>query len=195
MNTTFKNGNQTLVVFITGNEEDTALTDAFPYSFLLVSSTDWNKDLTPWPAGHVLKGGGDFSGEADAFLEQVLAEEHLKGSWEHIYLCGYSLAGLFTLYACTKTDLFDACASVSGSLWYPGFIAYLKEHPVHCKKVYLSLGDLEKNSKQALLSTVEEKTKEAAELFQTYTSVRFEMNPGNHFKDANERIIKAIQQL
>jgi Predicted hydrolase of the alpha/beta superfamily len=193
MQTNYVEGNDTLVVLVTGNEENQDLVHAFPYSFLMVSSTDWNRELSPWPAKHVLKGGGDFQGEADIFLQDLCSLEELKKSWKQIIICGYSLAGLFSLYACTKTNLFDGCASVSGSLWYPDLIEYLKKNPVHCSSVYLSLGDLEKNSRQALLSTVEEKTNEVKEILSAYTSVRMEMNPGNHFNDPNGRIIRALK--
>jgi len=193
MKTTFKQGNSTLVVFVTGNDKDTDLWEALPFSFLLVSSEDWNKELSPWPAKKVLKGGGDFSGEADGFLDDLLNQSELRQSWKRIIICGYSLAGLFALYACTKTDLFDACASISGSLWYPGFTEYLKMNPVRIQKLYLSLGDLEKNSKQVLLSTVEVKTKEVQDSISAYASVVFEINPGNHFNDPNGRIIRALK--
>jgi hypothetical protein len=195
MKTFFKEGNQTLVILITGNEENTELYQAFPYSFLAVCSEDWNRELSPWPAAQVLKGGGDFQGEADQTLTKLLQDPILLQPWQRRIICGYSLAGLFAMYACTKTDLFDACASVSGSLWYPGFSAYLKEHPMHCKRAYLSLGDLEKNSRQPLLHTVEEKTGEIYRELSLHFPTIFEMNEGNHFKDPNGRMIKALQYL
>ena len=193
MQTNYTAGNDTLAVIITGNDENRDLIEALPYSFLLVSSDDWNRELSPWPAKKVLKGGGDFQGEADRFLSEVLQNEHLHDAWHHRIICGYSLAGLFSLYACTKTDLFDGCASVSGSLWYPGFTAYLQEHPAHLKNLYLSLGDKEKESRQPLLAGVEDKTKEVQSIVSAYASVRFESNPGNHFNDPNGRIIKALR--
>lgn len=193
MQTKLYPGNDTLVVFITENEENEELIQALPFSFLMVSSHDWNRELSPWPAKKVFKGGGDFQGEADSFLNDLLKNDVLQQKWSHRILCGYSLAGLFAVYACTKTDLFDGCASVSGSLWFPDFIEYLKKNPVHAKNVYLSLGDLEKNSKQFLLSTVEDRTKEVQQMLTAYTSVTFEMNQGNHFQDPNDRVIKALK--
>ena len=77
MQTKYVDGNDTLVVLITGNEENKDLIEALPYSFLLVSSDDWNRELSPWPAKKVLKGGGDFQGEADQFLNEVLKNERL----------------------------------------------------------------------------------------------------------------------
>lgn len=39
-----------------------------------------------------------------------------------IGIAGYSLAGLFALYALYKTDVFTRVASMSGSLWFPGIM-------------------------------------------------------------------------
>ena len=41
-------------------------------------------------------------------------------------ICGYSLGGLFALYAFVNDEHFDACASISGSLWYQGWMGYLR---------------------------------------------------------------------
>ena len=46
------------------------------------------------------------------------------------YISGYSLAGLFSLYAMHELDL-DGAISVSGSLWKEGWLDYLKEHPIY----------------------------------------------------------------
>ena len=32
---------------------------------------DWNRDLSPWPAQRAFRGGEDFSGGAQAFLERL----------------------------------------------------------------------------------------------------------------------------
>lgn len=187
--------NDTLVILLCGNEENHELVDTFPCSFLMVCSEDWNREFSPWPSPHVFKGGGDFLGEADLTLKQLLADPIMAQKWQKKIICGYSLAGLFAVYACMKIDCFDACASVSGSLWYPGLVEYIKENPLQCKEVYLSLGDKEKNSKQGVLRTVEEKTIEIQKIVSAYLPVKFEMNEGNHFNDSNGRIMKAIQYL
>ena len=96
------------------------------FSVLGISDFDWNEMLSPWPAEKIFKKGDDFAGRADEMLAWILSQEELTGSWEEIIIAGYSLAGLFALYACTKTDRFTGCASVSGSLWFPGFAEYIR---------------------------------------------------------------------
>ena len=71
----------------------------------------------------------------------------------------------------------------------------MKNHPCRARRVYLSLGDQEKNTRNPLMSKVEEKTTEIAELLDPDHEVIFELNEGNHFKDAGRRITKAIRWL
>ena len=96
-----------------------------------VSGVDWNRELSPWPALKVFRGGGDFGGEGQAFLDMLtgqivpLAEAQLGFAPVSRAVAGYSLAGLFALWAVFQTDVFDRTASVSGSLWFDGFIDYM----------------------------------------------------------------------
>ena len=43
-------------------------------------------------------------------------------------IAGYSLAGLFALWAAWNSGYFRRVASVSGSLWYPGFTDYIRNN-------------------------------------------------------------------
>ena len=61
-------------------------------------------------------------------------------------------------------------------------------------KVYLSLGNKEKYSKNAILKTVEDKTKEIYNILGNIKKV-FEENEGNHFQDANIRVAKGIKWI
>lgn len=160
---------------------------------IFVSGMDWNRDLSPWPAQRVFSRGQDFAGRADDFLKEImpLAEK----AEQPLIIAGYSLAGLFALYASAREELFAGCASVSGSLWYPGFSDWLKEHPVHARAVYLSLGDREKNTSSPLMKTVEERTEEISRMISCYADTVFEMNPGGHFQDPERRLEKGIARL
>ena len=188
----FIQGNDDLIVLF----EDEALPESIPQSVLLVKAEDWNRDLSPWPSEKIFPKGDDFAGEADETLKELIEiVQPYRKEYKTITLAGYSLAGLFSLYACTKTDLFDQCLSASGSLWYPGWIKYLEDHPVRCKRVYLSLGDKEKNTRNQKMASVEENTYVTKKILEGYTDVILEMNPGNHFQEPDQRIIKGIQAL
>ena len=188
------------LVILVGEEEAEPIAEQLEDCALLsLSGFDWNDMLSPWPAEKIFKKGADFGGRADELITvletEIVPQVREQLAPERLIIAGYSLAGLFSLYAATKTDVFDACASVSGSLWYPGFDAYLKEHPVYCEKIYLSLGDAEKNTKNPVMGQVETKTREAAELLSGGAEVIFEMNPGGHFNEPDKRIVKAVKAL
>lgn len=90
--------------------------------------------------------------------------------------------------------LFESVGSVSGSLWYDGFLEWMKtREEFHCDRYYFSLGNKEKDGKNKRLSVVEDATLEAIELLKSKgKEVFFEYNEGNHFGPLIERIEKAI---
>lgn len=163
-----------------------------------ISGMDWNRDLSPWPAPRVFSKGEDFAGQGDRFLAWLngqLPAIRQAADGQNLYLAGYSLAGLFTLYAGTKIPGFAGLASVSGSLWYPGFAEYLETHTLLTGKVYLSLGDREKNTKNPVMRQVEDQTIAVQRLVQGYAQCHFETNPGNHFQDPPGRLARGIRWL
>ena len=68
---------------------------------------------------------GDGAGET---LSGVLTE--LNNPGKKYYLGGYSLAGLFALWAAYQTDVFSDVAAASPSMWFPGFTGYMEEHHI-----------------------------------------------------------------
>ena len=162
-----------------------------------VEETEWNHNLSPWPADAVFRKAPPFTGGAQEYFQSLLPaiKETADAHPGRHFICGYSLAGLFSLYVCSMHDLFDGCASASGSLWYPGWTDWLKAHPLHCRQVYLSLGDREKNTKQPLMRTVEDKTRECEAMIRTYAETVFELNEGGHFADENARLAKGLAWL
>ena len=126
------------------------------------------------------------------------AEKELPGppAWRGI--AGYSLAGLFALYAICQTDVFSRVGCMSGSLWFPGFKEYVFSHEpkrwADC--IYFSLGDREAKTRNPGLKTVQEKTEEIQTFYQNKgIDTVFRLNPGNHFVQGIERTIAGIQWL
>ena len=166
-----------------------------------VPVADWDKDLSPWRAP-ALRGEGEFGGGADAFLQKL--EEalprvrSLAASDGPCYLAGYSLAGLFAVYALFRSAAFAGAASVSGSLWFPGFAEFSASHepPRIPERVYFSLGDRESRTRNTLLCRTEDLTRAlSAKLRERGTESVFELNPGGHFQDAEGRVAKALAWL
>ena len=201
----YKNAPITSVIYIIGEESDDVISkiDIKNAALVFVPVENWNRDLSPYPAKTVFKGGEDFSGGADAFYQKLKddivpkAESALPLSDNCVRgIAGYSLAGLFAMYALTKGG-FVLAASMSGSLWYPGFSELLKsaELPKNAC-VYLSLGDKEAKTKNPVLKTVRASTEEAQRILTSRgVCAYFEINPGNHYTDTAIRVAKGINHL
>ena len=84
-----------------------------PFTLIAVSGLDWNHDMAPWDSPAAFKKGEPFTSGADDYLrllvEEIIsrAEKELPvpPAWRGI--AGYSLAGLFALYAIYQTDVFS----------------------------------------------------------------------------------------
>ena len=167
-----------------------------------VSGMDWADDLSPWPAPRAFRGGHDFGGRADAYLQGLVqgvipaVEQRLSFSPVCRVIGGYSLAGLCALYAMYRTDCFDRLVCASGSLWYDGFLDFMRQNSLRRvpEAAYFSLGDKEKQIRNQRMAVVEDCMKEAtAFLQQQGTRTIFEQNPGGHFNESTERLAKGIR--
>ena len=178
--------------------------DCHGFNLVTISGLHWNQELSPWPVETVVSKDDNFAGEADQWL-QLLTEDVVPQvedllealpSWR--MLAGYSLAGLFAVWTAFQTDLFTRILSASGSMWYPGWLEYAREHQLiaNVQGIYLSVGEQERTSRNAVLQTVGERTQALATLFAGRgVNATFELNPGNHFKNPPLRVVKGIKWL
>jgi len=157
------------------------------FHFVAFKVSNWNDDLTPWYAKGLFK-NQDFNGKANDTLNELL--EYANDSNKEYYLGGYSLAGLFSLWAAYNTDRFSGVVAASPSVWFDNFLEYTKEHKIKTNNVYLSLGDLEKNTKNSRMKLVEDNILEINDNLDV--NHIFEMNQGNHFKDSDIRTAKGF---
>jgi predicted alpha/beta superfamily hydrolase len=160
------------------------------FGLIAVKVDDWNRDLSPWEAPAVF-GNESFGGEAKAFLEELTGL--CTGSGKAYYIGGYSLAGLFALWAVYQTDIFAGAAAASPSIWFPGFTEYMSENRARCSAVYLSLGDREEKARNPVMAAVGDRIRQGYELLRSQgTDCVLEWNAGNHFKDPDLRTAKAF---
>ena len=158
-----------------------------------VKVDNWNFDLSPWQTPAVF-GNEDFGNGAAKTLETVL--DICSDSSKKYYIGGYSLAGLFSLWAVYQTDVFSGVAAASPSMWFPGFIDYMKEHEIKTDKVYLSLGNKEEKTRNPVMATVGNRIREAEMLLKEQgTDCILEWNQGNHFRDPDIRTARAFSWL
>ena len=174
------------------------------FTLVTISNLDWNRDMAPWDSPVAFKKGEPFTGGADDYLrllvEEIIprAEKELPGppAWRGI--AGYSLAGLFALYAIYRTDVFSRVGCMSGSLWFPGFKEYVFSHEPKRRPdcIYFFLGDKEAKNRNPVLKTVQENTEEIQTFYQNKgIDTVFQLNSGNHFVQGIERTIAGIQWL
>ena len=150
--------NATTIYFLDGDQSKSLLTIGFAninLHLILYSSMQIIEQMIIhlWPLQASESMPMDFGGKAaehlSFFATHVIpfceSEYGFASSAEKRVIGGYSLGGLFSLYAAVKTDLFGTVLSCSSSLWYPGFLDYLKEHLFKAAhpKLYMSVGEQE----------------------------------------------------
>lgn len=191
----------------------------------------WEENFSPWCAPRVFAKGPNFGDGAqktlDTLINQVIpwAESELTESPAYRVLVGYSLAGLFSLWAgvsqqvargCQSDDApsqpgpssqpgapaatFQRIGAVSGSFWFPGLLDYVDQRlrggVVGLTHAYLSLGDREARTPNPQIMHVRENAELlASRLESAGITSMFELNRGNHFQNVEGRIQKALDWL
>ncbi len=193
------------------------------YLLAAFSITDWNMELSPWEA-EIPEIGQSFGGGASGTLQWILGEaipyvesflkntESEAGADSRIrrpyFLAGYSLAGLFSLWALTAAcgkAIFAGAAGCSSTMWFPGWLDYAKDQAALHKteqetgiSVYLSLGGKEHLTSNPFIAGIQDATKAYEAVIREDPAVRrhvLEMNKGGHFADPDGRVAKGIAWL
>ena len=187
----------------------------------------WEENFSPWCAPRVFAKGSNFGDGAqktlDTLINQVIpwAELELTEPPAYRVLVGYSLAGLFSLWAGVSQQVTCGCqpgtatgapaapqpvatfqriGAVSGSFWFPGLLDYvdqqLNEGAVGLTHAYLSLGDREARTPNPQIMHVRENAELLAnKLENAGITSTFELNRGNHFQNVEGRMQKALDWL
>ena len=189
----------------------------------------WEENFSPWCAPRVFAKGPNFGNGAqrtlDTLINQVVpwAESELSAPPAYRALVGYSLAGLFSLWAgvtqasvpqsgtpqqvacgcqpyAAPTLIFQRIGAVSGSFWFPGLLEYVDQQlgggAVGLTHAYLSLGDREARTPNPQIMHVRENAELlASKLEDAGITSTFELNRGNHFQNVEGRMQKALDWL
>lgn len=160
------------------------------FQLIAVKVADWNADLSPWEAPAVF-GSENFGSGAAQTLAEILPL--CAGARKTYILGGYSLAGLFAMWAAYQTRVFSGIAAASPSVWFPNFVDYMRPREMGCGAVYLSLGDREERTKNAVMSKVGGCIRESHALLTAQgIDCVLEWNKGGHFKDPALRTARAF---
>lgn len=163
------------------------------FRLLALKVEQWNSDLSPWQAPPVF-GKESFGDGAANTLAEILSLTNDKE--KRYFIGGYSLAGLFALWAAYQTDVFAGVAAASPSVWFPGFTDYMRANEIKTGNVYLSLGDREERTRNPIMATVGGRIREIqAVLIRKGVNSFLEWNQGNHFKEPDIRTAKAFSWL
>ena len=165
-----------------------------PFSLVAFMIKDWNKELTPWPAPPVF-GKIPFGNGATDTLNFIVSQllPLVQEEIPHVILGGYSLAGLFALWASYQTDKFEGIVAASPSVWFPKWIEYATDNKPFAKSIYLSLGDKEEKTKNPVMAQVGNAIRKLNELLaEQIGNTILEWNPGNHFIDSEKRTAKGF---
>ena len=170
------------------------------YLFAAIPAESWNDALSPWKSPAVWgkeSFGGNAAGTLRFLTEQAiptLKQQFALPENVRIILGGYSLAGLFALWASTQTALFSGVAAASPSVWFPGWMEFEQQHPIQAQRIYLSLGDREERTRNATMAAVGDNIRALHhELVGRSKDCTLEWNNGGHFKDTDLRTAKAFR--
>ena len=158
------------------DNEISAIAQGSAHSFLFaaVPVKNWNDELSPWKSPAVWgkeSFGGNAAGTLRFLTEQAiptLKQQFALPENVRIILGGYSLAGLFALWASTR--------------------------PIQTQHIYLSLGDKEEHTKNAVMAVVGDNIRTLhSQLIARGADCTLEWNSGGHFKDADLRTARAFR--
>ena len=170
-----------------------------PFVLATVELEDWTMDLMPWWDGNISRdpeAGKHGQDTLEFILQELLPELESRYGVLPVVIGGYSLGGLFGLWASCQTGRFRAVAAASPSVWIHGWLPFAKKHVPMADAIYLSLGDREEHVKNQAIARVGDNLRAYYELLlnadapaKTCTLVWEE---GNHFNDNAGRLARAF---
>ena len=169
-----------------------------PFLLVTIELEDWTIDLLPWPDGNISRdpeAGKHGQETLDYILQGLLPELERRYGPRPVVLGGYSLGGLFALWASTQTDRFRAIAAASPSVWIHGWIPFAKKNKPLAEAVYLSLGDREEHVKNQAIARVGANLRAYYELLRTHLDPEhctLVWEEGGHFNDNAGRLARAF---
>lgn len=155
----------------------------------------WEDALTPWPAPALRPGEKDFGGRAEVTLAALSRE--VSAADGPCAICGYSLGGLFALYAFVREPRLAACACLSGSVWYEGWVDWLRANAPDCagRHAFFSVGRKERRAGLPFRH-VEGDLAACADILREHgCGVDVSLGPGGHMQHVEERLAAGLAWL
>ena len=108
----------------------TALT-AVPFLLVTIELEDWIVDLMPWADRNISRdeeAGKHGQDTLQYILQSLIPWLEERYGFLPAILGGYSLGGLYALWASARTDRFRAVAAASPSVWIKDWVPYAKKN-------------------------------------------------------------------
>lgn len=159
---------------------------------------NWARALMPWADAAVSRDSdvGLHARDTLCLIEnEILPTLRRKYGELPCILGGYSLGGLFALWAAAESAAFYGVAAASPSLWIDGWMNYAQAHRVMAKRVYLSLGDREEHCHNQRMKCIGDRVRLEHEVLRMQLndhSTTLEWNRGGHFGEEAERTARAF---
>lgn len=187
------------------------------FAMVFFDCVEWARALMPWADDAVSRDAevGSHAPDTLRFIEHTLLPwlRERFGALPCI-IGGYSLGGLFALWAARNTDAFAAVAATSPSLWIKGWGEYAATHPIlspqaiiqhstlntqhselRYSAIHLSLGDREEHCRNQRMKRIGDCVRAEYDLLcqqLSPTAVTLRWHEGGHFGAEAERTAEAF---
>lgn len=169
-----------------------------PFVLATIELDDWIIDLMPWPDANISRepeAGKHGQDTLEYVLLSLIPELQKRYGPLPVIIGGYSLGGLFALWASAQSDSFKAVAAASPSVWIKDWIPFAKKHAPMADAVYLSLGTQEEHVKNQAIARVGNCLRTQYSLLQEQIGAdncTLFWEQGGHFNDNEGRLARAF---
>lgn len=168
------------------------------FAIVFFDTVEWAKALMPWQDEAVSRNeevGRYASNTLEYIIESLIPWLHERFGKLPCIIGGYSLGGLFALWAARQSAAFDAVAAASPSLWIKRWADFADNRSLNARLAYVSLGDREEHCRNQRMARIGDCVRHehltlAGQIGTTATTL--EWNNGGHFGEEAERTAKAF---
>lgn len=168
------------------------------FAIVFFDTVEWAKALMPWQDEAVSRNEevGKHAQDTLVYIEESLVPWlHKRFGKLPCIIGGYSLGGLFALWAARQSAAFCAVAAASPSLWIKGWADFADNRSLNAQLAYVSLGNREEHCRNQCMARIGDCVRHEhltlTEQIGT-TATTLEWNNGGHFGEEAERTAKAF---
>lgn len=162
-------------------------------------------EYTPWPGPAIEERFRPFGGKGGEYLEFLVRKlkPHIDAKYrtrpgvQDTHMMGVSLGGLISIFAIYLHDSFGKVASISGSMWYRGWLEFMRKNIPQNPgvQIMLSCGSAEGKGKPNPLRHTVLFTRMAHKMLESqlsHTSIPLIWDDGNHHDYRAERLRRGL---